>query len=127
MVDKLSQSDSGTFSMAPTEVCLCTTTSRSLGLIKWMGKLSFPALIITGVKWTGWSTKFCVAYCEYNLEDLLLPLLLFMEASLRCDVLFAILEFRCIKCFAYALASLAFSIFLCFYTYPSAYCIPFLF
>ena len=41
--------------------------------------------------------------------------------------LFAILKFRCVECFAYGLASLVFSIFLCLYTYPSLYCIPFLF
>ena len=33
--------------------------------------------------------------------------------------LFAILEFRCIECFAYALVSLVFNIFLCLNTYPS--------
>ena len=46
--------------------------------------------------------------------------------------LFAIFEFRCIECFAYALASLVFNIFLCLYTYPSlivshpflVYCLP---
>ena len=47
-------------------------------------------------------------YCEWNRGDLLLLLFLFMEVSLHCDVLFAILEFHCIECFAYALASLVF-------------------
>ena len=47
-------------------------------------------------------------------------------------ILFAILEFRCTDCFAYALASLVFNKFLCLYTYPNLivshsflmYCFP---
>ena len=41
-----------------------------------------------------WRIEETKKYCEWNWGDLLLPLFLFMEASLPCDVSFAIVEFR---------------------------------
>ena len=61
-------------------------------------------------------------YCESNWGDLLFIVTIFFYLwKLPCAAmfLFAILEFRCIECFAYALVSLVFNIFLCLNTYPS--------